>query len=599
MWIAIGSLRRAYRKRFLAVIVIGSLLLSDVVLADALVVTQAMKASTIAEIFVDQGEIRVHIEVGGADIEVFKNLLPDELFEKVTGQVVPLEERLRTFLEDDWLLRADGRKLVGEMEGIELAKRVTRDEITGVPLPNQPEDAEIVIRTKCSYQLETKPKSISILPPQVDSAAGKGLRQANIGFVVYHQGIAVNDFRYLSQQQTLNLDWSDPWYSVFDHRNLRRRYFTPAAAFIYVENFEVRKEIVIRPKDLQHWVDLGLAGKTTIEVPERDAICEKAAAFLAEHSAVTIDAERSQGTLDRVNFIERSLRTAGVVEPGQEIDVNGAMIGAIYVYPIESLPENVTMAWDLFSDRITQVPTVTSDQAGEMPGSLEPDNAVLVWQNFLKNPTIPAFLEVAPPARPRVLTISFITIICLVAIVWLWLRERRPAPHAGFHSLLATLCLLAIGIGATYWPKLSLTVPLEKQQLVSDTAGGDITHSLLHNIYRAFDYRDEGTIYDVISRSASGDLLTKVYLEMRESLTLASQGGARVKVKEVELISCQVEPSDDDTFVATCSWTVSGSVGHWGHIHQRKNRYDGEFKVQAIDQQWKLTGMELLNEERL
>jgi hypothetical protein len=86
---------------------------------------------------------------------------------------------------------------------------------------------------------------------------------------------------------------------------------------------------------------------------------------------------------------------------------------------------------------------------------------------------------------------------------------------------------------------------------------------------------------------------------MRESLTLASQGGARVKVKEVELISCQVEPSGNDTFVATCSWTVSGSVGHWGHIHQRKNRYDGEFKVQAIDQQWKLTGMELLNEERL
>ncbi len=30
------------------------------------------------------------------------------------------------------------------------------------------------------------------------------------------------------------------------------------SGFINVENFEVRKEIILRSKDLQRWIDLGL-----------------------------------------------------------------------------------------------------------------------------------------------------------------------------------------------------------------------------------------------------------------------------------------------------------------------------------------------------
>ncbi len=70
------------RKCFLAVAAFGSAFAADRVLADALVVTRAMTASTIAEIFVDEDQIRVEIEVGSADIEAFRNILPDGSFEK-------------------------------------------------------------------------------------------------------------------------------------------------------------------------------------------------------------------------------------------------------------------------------------------------------------------------------------------------------------------------------------------------------------------------------------------------------------------------------------------------------------------------------------
>ncbi|MEK6239240.1 MAG: hypothetical protein N2C14_31365, partial [Planctomycetales bacterium] len=104
----------------------------------------------------------------------------------------------------------------------------------------------------------------------------------------------------------------------------------------------------------------------------------------------------------------------------------------------------------------------------------------------------------------------------------------------------------------------------------------------------------------VLDRSVDGRLLTTIYLDTRRSLTLANQGGARVKVKEVEFVSCRVEPLEGDAgFVAACAWNVSGSVGHWGHTHQRINQYHAELVIQPVDGQWKIRDMTLMDEKRL
>ena len=44
---------------------------------------------------------------------------------------------------------------------------------------------------------------------------------------------------------------------------------------------------------------------------------------------------------------------------------------------------------------------------------------------------------------------------------------------------------------------------------------------------------------------------------------------------------------------------MHGSVGHWGHIHQRSNRYLAELEVAIDGEQWKLKNMSVLQEERL
>jgi hypothetical protein len=411
--------------------------------------------------------------------------------------------------------------------------------------------------------------------------------------VAYHGEIAVNDFRYLTPSQVLDLDWQDPWYSHFRRRNLRRSYFAPMSGFIYVEPYEVRKEIIVRPKDLQDWIDLGLEGRESIPVEIQAELKRKVAEFLRERQPVEIDGVARTPELARINFLERTLRTSRVIDPPVELDIYSAVLGLIFVYPTEGLPQRVTMAWDLFNDQIQRIPAASVDQAGPLPVVLEPDYALLEWQNFLKKPQLPSLTAIMPPPSPIARFLWVLRWVLLAATAaaagWCATRWRRngSAPSAAMAAALALL--LATGLG--FW--------LSRGARLSETAARELVSGLLHNVYRAFDFRGEERIYDTLEQSVEGDLLARIYLETRKGLELANQGGARAKVKQVELLELVAEPGEGGGLVADATWKVSGSVGHWGHVHQRRNQYRAELRIAPIDGSWKLVGLEILEEERL
>lgn len=47
------------------------------------------------------------------------------------------------------------------------------------------------------------------------------------------------------------------------------------------------------------------------------------------------------------------------------------------------------------------------------------------------------------------------------------------------------------------------------------------------------------------------------------------------------------------------NWDVYGSVRHWNHIHFRCNTYKAELTIVPSDQYWKLSNLQLLDEERV
>ena len=560
---------------------------SGTALADALVVTKAMTASTVVEIFIGESEIRVEMEIGVPDLMAFHNLLPDEMRTRMGLEAAPLGDRLATFFGEDFVIRADGGSpLPGRVADIEPRRRVARDEITGEPLPAA--EGDPVVFAVLSYAFIGRPASLTFHPP----TAGGDFPTANIGFITYHLGLPVMDFRYLGTESILDLDWDDPWFSKFRNRNLWRQYDSPMNVFLYVEPFEVRVEIIARPRDVQTWEDVGVGGLSTIPVTIQADVKQQVADFFLQNLDFTIDGEAIRPELDRVNFLERTLRTSTVISPPRDLDASAATLGVIFLHPMTAYPQEAQVTWGLFPERVERIPAAATDEAGPLRFFLKRDDNILWWKNFLKNPTLPTLVDVEAPPSSLLRGAMYLSWAALTVLGLLVVRSGvAAARHQGpWRRLIVAAAILIAIAGGSF--------AATRSARLTDERAEEIVSALLYNVYRAFDFRDEEIIYDTLAHSVGGDLLTATYLETRRGLELASQGGARAKVQEIEMLEVEAE-NEDDGFRATATWNVAASVGHWGHIHQRRNQYTAELMVEPVDGLWKITSMELIGEERL
>jgi hypothetical protein len=558
-------------------------------LADAIVVTKAMTASTVVEVFIEESEIRVEMEIGVADLLAFHNLLPDEMRSQMGLEPAPLGSRLAQFFGEDFVIRADGGPpLPGRVTEIEPRRRVPRDELTGEPLPAADGEGEPVIFVVLSYRFSGRPDTLTFHPP----TAGGEFPTANIGFITYHLGLPAMDFRYLGAESTIDLDWEDPWFSKFRNRNLWRQYDSPLNVFLYVEPYEVRVEIIARPRDVQSWADVGVGGLQTIPVDIQEEVKQRVADFFAENLDFTIDGAPIAPALDRVNFLERTLRTSTVINPPRELNAASATLGVIFLHPTTGYPQEANVTWNHFIERVDRIPGAATDEAGPLRFFLMPDDNILWWKNFLKNPTMPTLVDVQAPPSSALRGAVVLSWIALAVMAFFVIRNGIAAARGKgeWRRAIATFAALLAIAGGSFAATRSAGM--------NDQRAEEIVSALLHNVYRAFDFRDEETIYDTLAHSVTGDLLTETYLETRRGLELASQGGARAKVQEIEMLEVGSE-REGAGFRATCTWNVAASVGHWGHIHQRRNQYVAEITVEPVDGVWKITSLELIEEQRL
>jgi len=549
-----------------------------VAFADAVVVTRAMKASTIAEIFVDEGSIKVELEIGETQLGAFSKVVDASTRAEELPTPIPASAELSVL--------TDGRRLSGVIEEVARRKRVERDEISGEPLPS--EAAEEVVFLVLSYPLRGHPKTLVINPPMKG-----GYASGDVGFVLYHHGIPVNDFRYLSTNERVLLDWDDPFYSRFERRQMNRKFNAPMNVFLYVEPFEVRKELVLRPLDLARFTALDIAPHEPIPAEQRAAFLNDVAAFLSSRAEVTIDGERPEPILDRIHFLKRGLRMTRVLTPDEPVNGTDAIIGAIFVYPVDGMPKDVRLDWDMFDSRIARVPAAATDEAGPMPSFLTPDDSQLHWVNYLKRSSLPGELDVQAPVSHLAISVVFAAAL-LLAIVFALLAWRRRSWSMG----LVAFALIAAGYVV---PSPSIEVPVSSSvRQPTGIEAAPTIHALLYNVYRALDFRDEEVVFDRLAQSLSGDVLERVYLEMRSGLRLENQGGARVRVRQVKLLDVTPEEAAEPGALRyRTKWHATGSVGHWGHTHMRTNAYDAEITLAPSQDRWRIADIQILEEQRL
>ena len=278
--------------------------------ADWINLTGAETAPNIAEIYVLDDHVRVKLEVYVGDLKQFEELVPDELLQDAVDRP-SLEQRMKFFAAERLQFITDkGSKLSARLELVEPRMRVDRDSpfagminpYTRQRIGEAPADKR-VLYAEIIYPFSEKPQQLTIIPP----ADPQGNALVSIGFIAYHKAVPVIDFRYLGQSVKLNLDWQDPWYSRFDSPNLKRHHKSALMSFLYIEPYEVRHEILVRTKDMEGWMDLGLRGNEYIEIDELEPLKQRIGEFLLSKNPVKIDGVAVRPILDRTNYVKVGL----------------------------------------------------------------------------------------------------------------------------------------------------------------------------------------------------------------------------------------------------------------------------------------------------
>jgi len=371
------------------------------------------------------------------------------------------------------------------------------------------------------------------------------------------------------------IDWENPprndrmyWRERRDLMKKRREEllgitsYSSTYAYIYVEPFEIRFEILVPLLTLETWMPIERNEKDFLSVEEQEGLRKPLEKYIRSHCEGLVDGIEVVPVLSHLDFFSLDIRDFASRSEPRSIGMQNGRAGIIMTFSTKGKPKSASIEWSGFNDYTPMLNTMVymMDGKGER---VSPISMTLAGVAGL-------FLLIGSAGRNRAALWSGATALVVAGIVWPMTVVEISHP----------------------WEKIN-PPSIDQQKM--------ITEAMLKNVYRAFDYQQDEQVYDALARSASGTFLENLYLQIKKSLIIQEQGGARSHVREVRWDSAaSVAPaSTEAVFELNIRWEVTGTVEHWGHIHTREHAYDALIQIVAEGGQWKIGGMDVTSEEQL
>jgi hypothetical protein len=574
------------RATFLTVVVAASAFASA--RADLMPSTGAETAPNFAEITVLEDRVRLALEIGFADYAAFvpESSSAADLAADAEPDPAALSPRTGATVT----VRDDrGQPLTPLVRTVEIRDRKPRQTAmrligNAIPTPARPISPR-VIHAEIDYPFSEQPKRLTFAPPQGED----GVATVTLGFLAQHGRVPITDYRYLSVAETLQLDWADPWFSAFENPNLTRHHKSPLMSFISIEPREVRHEIIFRLRDLEEWTALELGDTQTLDAEQMARIWQAAKQFFGARNPVVIDGARRQPEVMDVKALDVSATGLQVLEDPQDLDRTTALLGIVLFYPQRTLPEQLTMTWELFPDGADTVPVRVTDPAGGVPGQVTPDRPEISWTNFLKSWEDPSISAVSLGAR-REIGVPFLSVLLLGLGGVSAVRAVRSLARWRWTGL----ALLAGAAAIATHQVAVLPVPLPSGPPDGQAATG-ISDAMVRNASTAMLETQPETFEAALGSFVSAPEIGSVGAEMRRGLSVILPSGARARTDTIEGMTIEEITSHGDGLSLLASWTAQVSGGHWGHMHRRNIRYRALMDVEETDGAWMLHGLTVLS----
>lgn len=426
-----------------------------------------------------------------------------------------------------------------------------------------------------------------------------------------------------SVPETFRFDWDNPvltnkasdeeWESWFEEqrkKTLGITSYSSVYSFIYITRHEVRHEVLIPLATLATMIDIERADESFLEIEEQTAAAEKIKKYFSIGNPVKIDSVEVKPVFDRIDFYGLDLVDFAMQSEKRRVSMASGRVGIIMSYSTKGAPSKVEVTWDVFNDAIKSVDAIVFpyDKVEKTQFSMFLENNTYEWIAPDQEPLPPitgiaSTINVEEYQKPTI-NVPLVS-VCFLALSMLALASllfgAKPRVALMFVALFAFFSVITIGSVKQPFPD---PFSEAKKFEISDEDAGQVFAQLHKNMFRAFDYRDESDVYDALAKSVDGDLLRSLYLDINRSLEIKEQGGAIARVNEVNLgegENLDLAPRDGEQpvgFRYRSKWDLVGTIEHWGHIHERENKYEALFKVELRDDAWKITQMQVINEEQ-
>lgn len=386
-----------------------------------------------------------------------------------------------------------------------------------------------------------------------------------------------------------------------------------------VEDDEVRVRLEMNLVFLDELIDFPRESAEKVSRLEWVELRPALLSFFREQHPVLIDGARVEPELEKIQINDPDLRLLPLFPVSGERGLR--KIRFELVYPVPSPPPTrVSFEWSTFPPNILVDPDDPPPLAIAAELEAEGIRIPLVFTTTERGHTWHAsggeiddrLLPVPTATAEEGTNVPALAIALFVigGIVGLWgLLASRSAGSAGPLVIGAVIegPLLAAGAAALVLGFGGIRVGGGPSLPDADEAEA-IFRPLHANVHRAFDFVEEGDIYDALARSVEGEFLDSLYRMIFRGLVMQEEGGAVARITEVLPVSVEVGeiglvPGDElgerPGFSVRCRWQVEGVVSHWGHAHTRINEYLADWSVVLLDDGWRLAGAEILEQDRI